>query len=232
MYLAAKDEDAPATHGFSIQTRIEHFFTELALIGRSHNWDSTRINPRTEQEEYYDDLDADKPSCYGGVKKRLLQSVQGHPLLQIVNESDINLEIINIVRAHFIHCITDKNCAALQAAWQDTCAARVNNSPILNELNFSPTQQQQHIALISEKYGSQLDETLSAYLQQKLTIKQPFSNLAEQFSKEFTAILDQKYTYLMENASLAQASSLNCLGMFTPDDTEAEQKRSSKKQKK
>ena len=91
LFLAAKDEAIEATDGYTIKTRVDHFIDELAHIGRAHNWDQTRtkrVNGKEIKEEY-DDLKGDKPSCYSGVKRRLFQSVQGHPLLKLLTQDDI-----------------------------------------------------------------------------------------------------------------------------------------------
>jgi len=118
LYLAAKDETEPAINGYTIETRIENFIKELAYIGRAHNWDASRINPTTGRSEEYDDLQGDKPSCYSGVKRRLFQSVQGHPLLTLLTKDIILQEIRDVVQEHFIGNIDDKNCAELHKAWQ------------------------------------------------------------------------------------------------------------------
>ena len=62
LYLAASDKEIEATEGFTPEGRLDAFIKELALLGRAHNWDSTRINPQTGEEEEYDDLEGDKPS--------------------------------------------------------------------------------------------------------------------------------------------------------------------------
>jgi hypothetical protein len=64
IYLAVTDESAsPSTGDFTIEHRTLIFFAELAMINRAHNWEGPE-----------DDLQADRPSCVGGVRRRLLQS--------------------------------------------------------------------------------------------------------------------------------------------------------------
>ena len=92
LWIAATDTSAPGVDGFTPETRTEEWIKNMALIGRAHNWDKParlvlnavgqpELNkngrPKTRQ---YDDLEADKPSCFGGVKRRLFQSLIGHPL--------------------------------------------------------------------------------------------------------------------------------------------------------
>ena len=184
----------PAINGHTIGSRLTLFIQELALIGRAHNWDATRINPKTGNAEEYDDLGGDKPSCSSGVKRRLFQSVQGHPLLTLLTPDIIRLEVRDIVRDHFIRRITDENCETLQEAWQAIIEGETPDSSILDALNFSAEEQAQHIASISQKYGSQLDETLTAHLRSTLEVTPPFKNLAGKFGlvTDLKSILDQK----------------------------------------
>ena len=98
---------------------LRNLLQELALIGRAHNWDKTRPveddgnpileaagNPRTEE---YDDLEGDRPSCYSGVKRRLFQSVHGHPLLRIFTKEIIAKELYDFVRQHLQNAISKNN---------------------------------------------------------------------------------------------------------------------------
>ena len=78
-YLAASDENIPSIDGHTVESRVNNFIKELALIGRAHNWETKDIRGNE-----HDDLQGDKPSCYSGVKRRLFQSVIGHPLLNIL----------------------------------------------------------------------------------------------------------------------------------------------------
>ena len=47
-YLAAIDEKSPPTDGYILETRLEGFIDELALIASTHNWEHTR--PKTNDE--------------------------------------------------------------------------------------------------------------------------------------------------------------------------------------
>ena len=87
LYLAAKDEKTPGINGFTVESRLDEFFVELALINRAHNWDRKRQNGRQVMEEY-DDLEPDRPSCTSGAKRRLFQAVKGHPLLGVDDEGN------------------------------------------------------------------------------------------------------------------------------------------------
>ncbi|NDH09728.1 MAG: hypothetical protein EBY16_08995 [Gammaproteobacteria bacterium] len=206
LYLAAIDEQAPPIDDFTIETRVEHFLIELALIGRAHNWDAT------DREEEYDDLGADQPSCSIGVKKRLLQSVKGHPLLDMLSESIIDIEVRRIVKDHFTSHINDENCEALHQEWVAICEeGRVSaSSSHLFSLNFTPSERDQHIASILEKYGPRLDQALQSYLHRRFQIEEPFNNLAEKFGGEInlTAMLEEKRKTHSQAQHLEQASSI------------------------
>ncbi len=54
-----------------------------------------------EEQEEYDDLEGDRPSCYSGVKRRLFQSVIGHPLLKIITSDDMKQEVRDFALTHF-----------------------------------------------------------------------------------------------------------------------------------
>ena len=222
MYLAAKDEDIPAINGHTIETRIEHFIQELALIGRAHNWDTSRSNRVTGASEEFDDLEGDKPSCYSGVKRRLFQAVQGHPLLALLTTDIIRQDVRDIVRDHFSKSITDENCAALQQAWQAIIEGQTDNSSILDVLNFSIEEQAQHITSICQKYGPRLDEALKAHLCATFNIESPFKNLAEKFGGEtdLIGILEQKQAILTSPVPFNAELRASPIRFFEPRNTE------------
>ncbi|KTD63877.1 ankyrin repeat domain-containing protein [Legionella spiritensis] len=120
LYLAVTDQTIPSIDHHTVETRLTHFINELALIGRAHNWDKTRIIADDGQQsitEEYDDLKGDRPSCFSGVKRRLFQSVPGHPCFTIPGEEIIRQEIHEFVRKHFKESIHDANREAVKIAW-------------------------------------------------------------------------------------------------------------------
>jgi hypothetical protein len=84
-YLGVTDKDDEPTDGHTLQSRFDHFVTELALLGRAHNWDTSRPRADGRGVEEFDDMCGDKPSCYSGVQRRLNQSVAGHSLFRWVS---------------------------------------------------------------------------------------------------------------------------------------------------
>ncbi|MFY7697285.1 MAG: hypothetical protein ACOVQX_00390 [Legionella sp.] len=155
LWLAAQDEDqcAAPTDNHTVEGRINHFIHELMLLGRAHNWDKTRV--RNGHIEEYDDLEGDRPSCYSGVKRRLFQSVIGHPLLKIITRDDLVQEIRDFARTYFIEKMAQLNN-------QDQIHQAFNNFVIsldakdaapLATLNISPPKQQQFLQTLQAKYG-------------------------------------------------------------------------------
>ncbi|NDH08369.1 MAG: hypothetical protein EBY16_01900 [Gammaproteobacteria bacterium] len=195
-FLAAIDEDFPASEGYTIDSRFELFIHELASIGRAHNWDSSRMNPRTGQIEAFDDLEADNPSCFSGGKRRLFQSVQGHALFNILNTDIINQEQRDFVRAHFMATITDQNCQALLGAWTEICELGYSTNTALDELDIPLTKQMQFIETLREKYQDQFDADPIFYLriQHGFMKSTTFTNHASKFGGEIDLLelLEQK----------------------------------------
>ncbi|QIN35890.1 ankyrin repeat domain-containing protein [Legionella longbeachae] len=155
LYLAAIDELAPCIDGFTFATRLAHFIDELAHLGRAHNWDKSKL--KNGVQEHYDDLEADRPSCFSGVKRRLFQSVLGHPLLKILTEDIIKTEINEFLKAHFEKNIHPENRLALKQAWDKGIEGEEITQEDINlikTLNVNEEQQLQFKHYLSNKYGS------------------------------------------------------------------------------
>ncbi len=167
-FLAAQDSEIRCIDGYTVETRTAHFIDELAHIGRAHNWDKTRVRydaagapilndegePTTEE---YDDLEGDRPSCVSGVKRRLFQSVLGHPLLKMLTKEGIDEEIRDFVRLHFKARIDDQNRDSLKIAWDRIIAGDGTDDDklLLKTLDVSLTQQVDFIGFLVAKYGEQ-----------------------------------------------------------------------------
>lgn len=160
-WLAACDESIPPTDDHTLETRLNHFIDELSLIGRAHNWDNTRHNNQEEEEEY-DDLKGDKPACYSGVKRRLFQSVLGHPLISILTEDVILGEIRDFARDYFQSKITEENRPLLKEAFNDYLMnineLKDENRILLLSLNIPNEKQLEFERYLSDKYGAQYTE--------------------------------------------------------------------------
>ncbi|EHL32182.1 hypothetical protein [Legionella drancourtii] len=128
-YLAAFDEEAPAIDGYTLEGRKTLFIKQIALIGRAHNWDKSRVvtingvvqydQDGSPKEEEYDDVsEGDKPSCYSGVLRRLMQSVFGHGLFKVVTANMIKQTLNEYIKPYFDNAITKDNCAQLQQAYE------------------------------------------------------------------------------------------------------------------
>jgi ankyrin repeat protein len=176
-YRAAFDDNkkmAPKD-GHDLQGRINHFINELAHIGRAHNWDKKRHarNKKTGELLYkknnegqsfavmeeYDDLKGDKPSCFSGVKRRLFQSVVGHPLLSIFSKEVLNQEIREFLYEHFENHINEDNIQGIQGAIEALMEAEPltqEQEKALAELDVSNEAQERFIKDMKEKYGEEL----------------------------------------------------------------------------
>nr|MBA3535635.1 ankyrin repeat domain-containing protein [Tatlockia sp.] len=156
MYLAAIDSDKgmEPIEGHSLEGRIKHFINELALIGRAHNWDTSRI--RNNRLEEVDDLRADKPSCFSGVKRRLFQSVIGHPLFDVLAAERIENEIRQFAFAHFQSLLTKENQDGFKLIF-DECILNLEEQNVakLQYFDISSEKQQEFMAYLTQKYGSQ-----------------------------------------------------------------------------
>ncbi|WP_133130802.1 ankyrin repeat domain-containing protein [Legionella yabuuchiae] len=177
LYVGAADKETSPIDGYTLDTRLEHFIRELAYIGRAHNWDKSRIktdargNPLLDAEgnpitEEYDDLQGDKPSCFSGVKRRLFQSVQGHPLFKMLTKEVLDGELRELVYHHFEKAICDENRKALQEAWSQW-VTELDKSvlPVLKTLDITPEKQQAFIDALAQKYGPQFTKE-PAFIQQ------------------------------------------------------------------
>ncbi len=165
MYLAAVDKDmAPITEEYTFDTRFQHFINELALIGRAHNWDKTRI--RNGIREEYDDLEGDRPSCFSGVKRRLFQSVVGHPLFDKLTDEKIEAELRQFVFAHFQSCLTSENQQQIKQLLDECFLEGVeNNIHLLKCLDIPVQKQIDFIDYLPNKYGTQFEENEAFLIQ-------------------------------------------------------------------
>lgn len=200
LWCAAKDENTPAIDGHTLTGRLDHFIDELAHIGRAHNWDD--IRPKmvakigsdkkplrdTEGEiiktplldssgavvtEEYDNLKGDKPSCYSGVKRRLFQSVVGHPQLKILTLDDIKQELRDFVRDHFTAQINDGNKKDLLTVWNRYLASgELEDAKPLRALDITPAQQQAFLQHLIEKYDFQFtsDSKFRKYIETEFAL--------------------------------------------------------------
>ena len=197
-FLGASDKNTLPCDGYTFETRLEHFIDELALIGRAHNWDKTRIRRDVSGhsvEEEYDDLKGDKPSCYSGVKRRLFQSVLGHPLLKILTMDDIKQELREVVREQFKQCITKHPSEAVKwkKGWDKVCETGLGDEA-LSGLNIPESDQVAFIEVLRIKYPSQFDGDpgFKLYIQDRFKLNELVSTHAARFGGEIdlTALLE------------------------------------------
>lgn len=153
-YLAAIDTEFTPTNGYTLDTRLDCFIEELALMGRAHNWNP---NPHDINEER-DDLERDRPSCFPGIKRRLFQSVRGHALTTILTKDMIKEELRDFVRQHVKENVNKSNRSAINVAWNKVVEAEELTSQdlaALRILDIPPEKQATLIAFLGGKYGNQ-----------------------------------------------------------------------------
>ncbi|MBA2655956.1 MAG: ankyrin repeat domain-containing protein [Tatlockia sp.] len=164
MYLAATDKDMAPTTEYTLDSRFQHFINEIALIGRAHNWDKSRI--RNGKQEEYDDLEGDRPSCFSGVNRRLFQSVVGHPLFDRLTAEKVEAELRQFVFTLFKSCLTRENQVQIKQVL-DECflEGEEDNIALLNCLDIPIKKQMEFIYSMNEKYGSQFEENEAFLIQ-------------------------------------------------------------------
>ncbi len=173
-YLAVVDKSIPPAAGHTYEGKMEHFINELALIGRAHNWDKTRI--RNGKEEEFDDLGGDRPSCYSGVKKRLFQSVIGHPFFVVLNLNTLIEEIKEFARNHFTVQITTENKAVAFDAFNyyvTMLDLEAEHAEQLKIFNIPREKQNVFIDMLKQKYGTAFtgDPGFISYVEEVLSLK-------------------------------------------------------------
>lgn len=181
-YLAAKDSNYPAIDGHTLESRVENFIRELALIGRAHNWDQVRFNSLGSEE--YDDLEGDKPSCFSGVKRRLFHSVLGHSLFKcLLTFDDIREELRSFMREHFADKITKDNIDILKKMWLKMCVTG-ETPELFFELNVSLEKQKQFIQDLEYKYKDKFsgDPRFIKYIQDSFLVNERCSCHLERFA--------------------------------------------------
>lgn len=121
-YVAAIDETHIGPEQYTPTQRYDHFLMELCYINRAHNWDTTRWNPITEENEEYDNIvQGDRPSCYSGVKRRLFQSLLDHPLFIPLTVDVIYQELRDFLKVLF----RNKLQACKQQLWYPSSSSAV-----------------------------------------------------------------------------------------------------------
>lgn len=187
-FLAVIDTQIPPTDDHTFKGRLKHFINELALIGRAHNWDQTRlvINSAGESAlEEYDNGKGDMPSCYSGVKRRLFQSVIGHPLLKVLAEDGIRQELRDFVRHHVSSLINDTNRELFKKAMDDFIVnVDYEEAIILKQLDITAEQQQQFIDYMAAKYGAQFNDSpqFQQFIRKQFTLSHPSHSHVQNFS--------------------------------------------------
>jgi hypothetical protein len=158
LWAAATDPKVEPVDGFTLESRADQFVDELALVGRAHNWDKKRI--KNGKREQYDDLKADDPSCFAGVKKRIHQGLMGYPLPHELSLEDVKQEFRAFVYQHFKEKITNENREEIVGAWQQYII-ELDVPSVIKALDIPEEKQQEFIQYIRKTYNPQFDATPS-----------------------------------------------------------------------
>ncbi|WP_412757517.1 ankyrin repeat domain-containing protein [Legionella bozemanae] len=224
LYLAVIDKTMPCLDHHTFESRLEHFIDELALIGRAHNWDKTRIIVDTGENqvtEEFDDLEGDRPSCFSGVKRRLFQSVLGHPFFILLTEDIIKQEIREFIRQHFKDSIHDTNRDAIKIAWEKgiLLEERANEDwDALKAIDISHEKLDAFIHSLKNKYGKEQIVSFMPYIQNKFALNKDKEYERAHFLKfgylQLEEFLEANSQQKDENQSSSQG--LNQFGLFAP----------------
>jgi hypothetical protein len=229
LWLAAIDQEMQPVDGITFDGRLEHFIDELALIGRAHNWDKERLkNGRMEE---YDDGEGDRCSCFSGVKRRLFQSVIGHPLLNILTRGHIEEELRTFVRDYFISQVTEDNKGLIKQAFDEYIEMQEiskEQAVLLSRLNIPEEQQQQLKQYLAQKYGEAFtaDPVLVSCVTNTLVLKSDSCNLSDRFHAFNLAGFTQFDRYLQQEPPVKALNNSLTPSFFkekaTEDDTSKE----------
>ncbi|MCE0723049.1 MULTISPECIES: hypothetical protein [Legionella] len=233
LYLAVIDKTMPCLDHHTFESRLEHFINELALIGRAHNWDKTRIIAGADENqvtEEFDDLEGDRPSCFSGVKRRLFQSVLGHPFFILLTEDIIKQEIREFVRQHFKDSIHDSNRDAIKIAWEKgiILEERTNEDwEALKAIDIPYEKLDVFINSLKNKYEEEQIVSFIPYIKNKFTLNK---------DKEYERAHLLKFGYLQLEEHLeanneqkdehqSSAQGLSQFGLFAPAESSSSSER-------
>lgn len=174
LYRAVIDEQQSPTEGYTLETRRMQFVLALALIGRAHNWDNSRLKKgSTDYEEYDDVTQGDRPSCYSGIKLRLFHAVHGHPLFKVIDKTFIRIALFEFMRQHFREKINEiKSADELQRLKEHLSQYLVtlsNPTADLVALNVSKEKQEAFIQQLKRDHGPIIEHHLP-YIQSEFAV--------------------------------------------------------------
>ncbi len=178
-WLATQDASAIGSKGFSVPARQEYFIKELAMLGRSHNWDNDRpvfaVGPLNIDQrpvyllnangeivtEEYDDQELDKPSCNSGIRQRVFRSLQDHPLFDPLTLDHIDEDIRKMVTEHYKEIFrTSNRLKVIKENIEDFVINGEELSQEVIDLNISEEQVNNLVAELRAHYGVLFEESV------------------------------------------------------------------------
>ena len=177
--------------------------------------------------EEYDDGKGDRPSCYQGVKRRLFQSVLGHPISKIITMDDIKQELREYVRdavRQQLETMPDSQLDLIRQAWTTLCDGEPLNETqqvCLTAFNIPANKQAGFIQYLNEKYPAQFNESpeFKREIDKSFKITKAIQRHLDRFAGEiaFTALLTARKSERTQSTNQAiqkaQIRLLSCEAM-------------------
>ncbi len=169
LYLAIIDKEMTHPDG-NMEERFFRFVTELAQIGRAHNWDKIRV--RDGKKEEYDDLEGDRPSCYSGSKRRYFQSISGHPLFDLLTLEMIDAEIRQFAVIQFKPIFAKIDPIELKRGIEDFYDLEdiTKYEKLFKKFDIALEKQEQFKKYLAKKYGSQFNLVFHSHVYQAFSL--------------------------------------------------------------
>lgn len=156
LYFAATDEAMKPTEDFTLESRWQNFYIQLALAGRSHNCEQEVEIERGDGTTYIaeeDDLEPDKPTCARGVRRHLYQSLLGHPLFSLLTPDLVKQELYSYVFNYYQTTIDEEFAVRIGQAFDDYIMELDQDAfQFLKKLDIPQAIQQQFIDLMRSKF--------------------------------------------------------------------------------
>ena len=172
--------------------RITYWLTGIAAAGRTHNYDQ---NSRIvyDYNNQTDDLDADRPTCLAGSRRRVYEILIFYPFpnaetgnrLRILDETKYRLELSGFVRKFFIEKINFSNLIQIKNDVIDN----VDNG-ILSIFNMSNSEKIAFIQSLAHEYTF---ESIINFIE-PLTKRFANASHVKEFNREFNECMDNFFS--------------------------------------
>jgi hypothetical protein len=224
LWIAATDENMPATDDYTIEGRIEYFIWSFSQFRRDKNNEKRRERIREPGKyEYYDDQEPDKPGCLLGFLDRAYDSVKWHPLFGLTWGVVFN-EVRRSMLEHFKKTVVTQfkdqsSLLELYNAWSKVIAAESDTHEqnqhelILAQLNAPEKLQKKWLDLLQNKYVDLVeDQALISKYWELMSFNRLFPTHAHRFGGELLeSFLAEKIVGQAKTKAFHDESSLTSL---------------------